>query len=105
MAESIKVVPARVYLDPQVLFQALDEEAVLLDLASERYLVLNELGRRLWELLSADGDTSAALTRLLEEYQVDEITLRADVAAWIEKLVKLKLASLDGPFPEVDGGS
>jgi len=88
--------PSYVSFSPEVLFQALDDEAVLLDLASERYLVLNELGKRMWELLSENGDTATAIGQLLLEYEVDEATLRKDMVNWIGRLIELDLVSASG---------
>ena len=85
--------PPHVTFPPGVIFQALDDEAVLLDLASERYLILNELGKRMWELLSENGDTSIAVKQLLLEYEVDEDTLHRDMSTWIEKLNELGLVN------------
>ena len=85
--------PSHIAFSPDVIFQALDDEAVLLDLASEQYLILNELGKRMWELLSENGDTSTAVEQLLIEYEVDKASLRQDLANWIGRLIELGLVS------------
>ena len=85
--------PSHITFSPDVIFQALDDEAVLLDLASEQYLILNELGKRMWELLSENGDTSTAVEQLLIEYEVDKASLRQDMANWIGRVIELGLVS------------
>ena len=62
-----------------VLVQELAGESVLLDLASESYFGLNEVGTRLWQLLIEHGSPEKAVEVLLDEYEVDEKTLREDV--------------------------
>lgn len=93
--------PKRITFSPDVLFQVLDDEAVLLDLASEQYFSLNELGMRMWQLLSENGDTAAAFKQLRLEYKVAPATLRRDMARWIDELVELGLVSIDnGTAPQ-----
>ena len=85
--------PPKITFSPDVIFQAIDDEAVLLDMSSEEYFALNELGRRMWQLLSENGSTDNAIQQLLLEYDVDETTLCQDLAKWIDDLVELGLAT------------
>jgi len=78
--------PTRISLQPKVIFQKVNQEAVLLDMSSEQYYALNELGLRLWELVSEDENLDLAITRLLDEYDVDEDDLRRDILAWIDEM-------------------
>jgi hypothetical protein len=63
-----------------VLVQEVAGEAVLLDLASEQYFGLNEVGVRVWQILTEHGKPEKAVEILLDEYEVDEEILRQDVA-------------------------
>lgn len=63
-----------------VLVQEVAGEAVLLDLASEQYFGLNQVGVRVWQILTEHGSPTRAVEILLDEYEVDEETLREDVA-------------------------
>jgi hypothetical protein len=63
-----------------------DGQVVMLELDSERYYRLDEVGSRMWELLSTGSDVDAAHARLLEEYEVDGDVLRADLEDFIERL-------------------
>jgi hypothetical protein len=72
-------------------------EAVVLDLRSERYLGLNEVGTRIWELATAADRVADILPALLAEFDVDEIVLRRDVEAFIAALVDAGLAVVCEP--------
>lgn len=49
-------------------------------------ITLNEVGAFLWEKLQADTTTDGLLKALLEEYDVDEATAKADIDEFIAKL-------------------
>ncbi len=76
----------RITAAPDVLFQEVEGELVLLDLAGERYWALDDVGARCWQLLLEHGERDAVLAALLAEFDVEEATLRSDVDALIEQL-------------------
>ena len=78
--------PQRVKVSEEVLFQEIEGEAVLLNLANEQYFGLNEVGTRMWHLLSENGEIQQVLTRLKNEYRVDEATLKNDLAVLLDEL-------------------
>ena len=80
--------PASVAVSPDVLSQEIEGETVVLDLRSERYYVLDDVGTRMWQLLTALGDPAAVCARMLDEYEVDAESLQRDLAALIAKLVE-----------------
>jgi Coenzyme PQQ synthesis protein D (PqqD) len=59
---------------------------VLLDLQSERYYSLDDVGSRCWQLLAEHGDLDKIVAEMLAEFDVDEATLRADLDALMGKL-------------------
>lgn len=75
----------------EVLFQNVSGEAVLLDLASENYFGLDEVGTRVWMLLNEQKAAGQILEDLQEEYEVDRENLEGDVN---ELLVQLLEAGL-----------
>lgn len=79
--------PGRVSVPPEVLSKELDGETVLLDLAGENYFKLDEVGTRVWQLLVEDGDPEQALETVLEEYEVDQETLREDMERLLSQLL------------------
>ena len=52
-------------------------------------LTLNEVGADIWRLLPEVESEDEIVTRLLEEYEVEEATLRADVSEFLDMLRKL----------------
>jgi hypothetical protein len=90
----------RVRVAPDVLFRLAGEEAVLLNLNTERYLGLNLMGTRMWNVLSSAGSIQAAYDELLREYEVEPAQLRADLEEFIDQLLGQKLIEA-GPATEV----
>lgn len=84
----------KVTISPEVLSQEVDEETVLLDLKSESYFGLDEVGTRIWQLLNDGSNLQAVLNTLLAEYDVDEKQLEKDLQDHIEQLVEAGLISL-----------
>lgn len=70
----------------EVVFVEVEGEMVLMDGAGERYYALDDVGARFWQLLVERGDVDAAVAGMLDEYDVDEARLRADIDALIEQL-------------------
>ena len=96
--------PQSVTISPDVLFQELNGEAVLLDLKTELYYGLDDIGTRMWQLLESNGHVEAACARLLQDYEVDEATLKQDLAELIDMLAEAGLLSVqpagdDAPQP------
>jgi len=78
-----------------VLFQEIGGESVLLNMVSEHYFGLDDVGTRIWHLLVEDGDPQKALAELRQVYDVDEATLRTDMAKLIEELSSKGLISVE----------
>jgi len=87
--------PTRVNILDHVLFQEIEGECVLLNMASEQYFGLDDVGTRVWQLLVEDDDPAKALTELRQVYDVDEATLRTDLAKLLEQLSSEGLVSLE----------
>lgn len=83
-----------VTMSPDVLFQDLEGEAVLLNLANEKYYGLDDVGTRMWQALEEHGHVETVVLRMLAEYEVDESTLRKDLADLIGKLSETGLVSV-----------
>lgn len=52
---------------------------------------LNETGAFMWKVLEKGGDEQDILTAMLNEYEVDEETAKADIKEFVENLVKAGL--------------
>ncbi|MGB0560597.1 MAG: PqqD family protein [Spirulinaceae cyanobacterium] len=77
---------APVHLTDDVLIQDLGGEAVLLDLASEQYFGLDDVGTRMVQVLDASASVQTAYTQLLDEYDVEPEVLRQDLQVLIQEL-------------------
>jgi hypothetical protein len=77
---------ARVRPSPDVLISQIQGESVLLDVRSEKYFGLDDVGTRMWELLTAGGTVRQAYEALLAEYAVQPDQLQNDLEQLIEKL-------------------
>ena len=69
----------RVKLPDDVLISDLEGESVILNLKSERYYGLDNVGTRFLTLLSTSESIEQAFEALLAEYDVDADTLRLDL--------------------------
>jgi hypothetical protein len=88
--QSEMVIPfsTRISIPPDVLVSALAGESVLLNLKSEKYFGLDEVGTRMWGVLTSAGSIQEAYETLLAEYDVEAELLRKDLTDLIEKLVE-----------------
>jgi hypothetical protein len=59
---------------------------VLLDLASESYFGLDEVGTRVWQLLNEGQGQSAMIDTLFDEYEVEREALERDISELLDRL-------------------
>lgn len=71
----------------QTLYEEIDGEAVLLNLDSGKYYGLDEVGSRMWALLTHHRAIEPAYRTLLEEYDVAPERLQRDLLTLVEDLV------------------
>ena len=88
---------ARVSTPRQVVTRLLGDELVLLNLDTEIYFGLDEVGTRMWDVLSSSPSVEAAFEQLLSEYDVDPASLRADLETLLTQLVDGGLVELHDP--------
>lgn len=77
----------RVRVPDDVLISNLQEESVILNLDSERYYGLDDVGSRFLSVLNAADSIEAAYEVLRGEYDVDAHSLRQDLLELVEALV------------------
>ena len=77
----------RVRTAEDVLISNLQEESVILNLDSERYYGLDDVGTRFLSALNASESIEAAYEVLRDEYDVDPHSLRQDLFELVEDLV------------------
>lgn len=72
-----------------VLLQELpDQGLIFLDLRTEEYFGLDDVGTRMYEAVVAAGTAETALDQLDAEYDVVRETLRADLSTFLRTLVE-----------------
>ena len=69
----------------------LQGEAVILNLDSECYFGLDEVGTRMWAALTTAPDVGAAVEALLAEFEVEPDELRRDLAEFVDSLAQAGL--------------
>ncbi|HKX29751.1 MAG TPA: PqqD family protein [Blastocatellia bacterium] len=91
--------PRQVSISDEVIFQEIEGECVLLNMATEQYYGLDDVGTRIWQLLSEYGKPVAVLEQLRQHYRVDEGTLRRDLGAFIAELQAEGLVKVEAVAP------
>lgn len=77
---------SRLRRSEEVLVQEVGGEAVLLDMASERYFGLDPVGTRIWGLLGEHADLQRVFECLCEEYDAAPERIRDDLMGLLERL-------------------
>lgn len=86
----------QIAIEPDVLVQELGGELVLLNLATEEYFGLDDVGNAMWSALKETGSVQSAYDRLLEQYDVDPEVLKQDLLNLIEQFVEHDLVKVSG---------
>jgi hypothetical protein len=81
----------KVKISDQVLSQEVNGETVLLDLGSDFYFGLDEVGTRIWQLLNEKKAVGEIVELLLEEYEVERETLEQDMNELLGNLLEAGL--------------
>ena len=79
---------------PDVISQEVSGETVLLDLQTENYFGLDEVGTRIWQLIKETDDLKAIFNTLLDEYEVSEDRLQNDMGVLLGEISELGLIRL-----------
>jgi hypothetical protein len=72
----------------EVMYRAVGDEAVLLNMKKQTYFGLDPMATRMWTVLNESGSIQVAFESLLTEYDVSEPQLRKDLGEFVEKLVE-----------------
>ena len=76
---------ARVRLAKDVLIQKVGDDAILLNLNTENYFTLDEVGTRIINTLEESDSVKQAVQKLVEIYEVDESKLTSDAIRLVEE--------------------
>jgi hypothetical protein len=78
----------RLSIPPQVMTRLVDDETVLIDLASGVYFGLDGVGKRIWESVADGNSLGQAVELIVREYEVEEAQAQADVLEFAGDLVE-----------------
>jgi hypothetical protein len=87
----------KVVVPDGVMIRDVAGESVLLNLNNEQYYGLDEVGTRMWKVLTESDSIQHAIEQLLAEYEVDQKTLEKDVQELLKKLMEQGLIRVDDP--------
>ena len=76
----------RIKIPKETLFHEVDNEMVLLNLGNGKYFSLDDVGTRMWALMTEHEQLKAVHQALLEEYQADPLQLEQDLLELTDKL-------------------
>ena len=85
----------RVQPSGEVLAQEVGGEAVLLDLAGERYFGLDPIGTRIWALLAPAPVLQQVHASLCAEFDADPVRIEGDLLALVRQLAEAGLVRVD----------
>ena len=85
----------KVIISPSVFAQEVDGEMVLLDMESENYFGLDEVGTAIWQAMQEKENLQEVLELLLEQYEVGEEMLENDLSDFVGKLVESGLVEVE----------
>ncbi len=77
----------KISVPEDILIQDLGGELVLLNLQSEHYFGLDNVGTSMWHAVTKTGSLEAACQQLLTEYETEPQQLQQDLRELVEQLV------------------
>ncbi len=78
-----------------VFAQEVDGEMVLLDMNSENYFGLDEVGTAIWQAIQEKETLKEVFDLLLEQYDVESDVLEKDLLDFVGKLVESGLVAVE----------
>ncbi len=85
----------KITIPETLLLQKVDEETILLDINTQEYFSLNELGGIIWELLSKNNNLKEVKDELLVTYDINEKQIIDDILNFISALIKKGLIEIE----------
>lgn len=79
---------------PQMAWQRVDGELVLLAIEGKELLGLNEVAARVWELVDDERDLATIASQVASEFEIDAETAFTDVATFVTDLVARGIVQL-----------
>lgn len=85
--ESTLTLSTRIRPADDVLFQEIQGEGVLLNVASGVYLGLDQVGTRFWQLITDSQNLDEVVGVMLDEYEVSRERLERDLLALASRML------------------
>ena len=90
----MKLETQKITISEEALSQEVNGETVILDLKSESYFGLDEVGTRIWQLLQEHGDVQKTFDVMMQEFDVDAERLETDMHELLKMLDKYGLITI-----------
>ena len=74
--------------------RTVDDQVVILDIASGQYFGINDVGALVWDLLEYDTTSDALVNAVLADFDVDQARAKDDIDALIAQLTEAGLVEL-----------
>ena len=84
----------KLLLSDNVFAQEVDGEMVLLDMNSENYFGLDEVGCDIWQAIQGNNSLQAVYDSMLENYDVEPERLKKDLVEFVDQLREAGLIEL-----------
>jgi hypothetical protein len=81
----------RVRMRKDVLIQKIEGESILLNLVTENYFVLDQVGTSIVTTLDESDSVAGAIRKLLEIYEVEEAKLKEDITQLVNECEQVGL--------------
>jgi len=85
----------RVRVSPSTLSRELQGETVLLQMDTGEYFGLDEIGTRIWQLISEKGDLDEVESAMLEEFEASREVLVTDLQRVVDELAARHLIEIE----------
>lgn len=79
--------PKTVLIGESVLYQELEDEVVLLNMADQQYYGLNDVAAHMWKCLMEEGDVATAGDSLSQKFDIEQSVVRADLEGLVLELL------------------
>lgn len=80
-----------IQVSPNVIFQELEDELILLNMDTEQYYGLDHTGAMLWKLIERHGDLDAIVDEFCQLYDVSHSQASEDLKKLIENFERAQL--------------
>ncbi|PSB55402.1 PqqD family protein [Chamaesiphon polymorphus] len=91
------ILTQKVAVKKDILVQDMGGELVLLNLASEEYFGLDDIGNVMWSCLKESDSLQSAYDRLLERFDVSPEVLKQDFLNLVAQFVEHDLVEVTNP--------